>query len=292
MKINKRGAFTFIEILVVIAVIAVLALAVVYFINPSQLESQEKDFTRVSDLSTLNQSLSIYHEIHPSGSLGIPGIIYTSIPDPNATTTAGTDCSGIGFVSSTYHCAASSTYRLTNGTGWIPVNFASNTALLPTLPIDPINTTSSGEFYAYVTDGIHYEILANPQAQKTISGSVSSSYIQGSSLTLLNSFPIICINNLNGRGTASTSLQPARIDLTWTNNVPNATEFNIFIATTTGGPYTQVLYNGGVTTQTAFSIQSGLISGTTYYFVVNPFNSFNSNICQSNQAVVAIPNPR
>jgi hypothetical protein len=42
-----------------------------------------------------------------------------------------------------------------NGSGWIPVNFSQMSTRAPfgALPVDPINTTSSGNYYTYVTGG-------------------------------------------------------------------------------------------------------------------------------------------
>jgi hypothetical protein len=96
-----------------------------------------------------------------------------------------------------------------------------------------------------------------------------------------------CVNNLVGAGTMGNAKTPARIDLTWTG-IPNVTGYNVLISSTTGGPYTQVPYNGGTTTGTAFSDRSGLTNGNTYYFVLQPVNGGGA-VCQSNQATVTVP---
>ncbi|MDP3015412.1 MAG: LamG domain-containing protein, partial [bacterium] len=54
-----------------------------------------------------------------------------------------------------YRCSNSANYRKVDSTGWIPVpftsiSFGSNLAILP---IDPINTTSTGNYYTYVPGG-------------------------------------------------------------------------------------------------------------------------------------------
>jgi hypothetical protein len=140
-------------------------------------------------MQTLTSALNLYNEDQGGTtgySLGTPGTIYLSAPDPTATT-AGNNCSGLGLPvsSTTYHCAASSTYRKTDGTGWIPVNFASSTMGSPlgSLPVDPTNATSSGEYYQYATDGINFEIVGTPESQKY--SSASSSFAVGSSRTLI-----------------------------------------------------------------------------------------------------------
>ena len=190
MRVPARRAFTLIELLVVIAVIAILAVVVVLVLNPQVLLQQARDSSRLTDMQTITGAINLYNEDQGGTtgySLGTPGVIYLSIPDPTATTTAGNNCSGLGLPvsSTTYHCAASSTYRKTNGTGWIPVNFTNITISPPlsALPVDPTNTTSSGEYYKYSTDGVNFEIVGIPESQKYTPQAVN--FAAGSSRTLI-----------------------------------------------------------------------------------------------------------
>jgi prepilin-type N-terminal cleavage/methylation domain-containing protein len=165
-----RDAFTLIELLVVIAIIAILSVVVILVINPAQLLAQSRDSNRISDMSTLNTALGVY-QAQGGLSLGTANVIYLSVPDPAATTTAGDACQGLGYTSLgsySYHCAASSTYRNVDSTGWIPVNFTaiSSGAPLGQLPIDPINTSSSREYYAYATNGTQYEVTSAMESAK------------------------------------------------------------------------------------------------------------------------------
>jgi prepilin-type N-terminal cleavage/methylation domain-containing protein len=189
-----RRAFTLIELLVVIAIITVLAVIVIVILNPSILLQQARDSSRVSDMNTLTKALNTYNAQNGGGagySLGTPGIIYLSLPDPAATTTAGSNCAGLGFPSSGYHCSASSTYRLTDGTGWVPVNFASLSTGSPisVLPIDPINTSSSGQYYEYETDGTTFDIASEPESQKYSPQGVN--FEAGSNRSLLAAFDVL-----------------------------------------------------------------------------------------------------
>ena len=110
------------------------------------------------------------------------------------------------------------------------------------------------------------------------------------SLIMLNRTVFVnCVNNLTGLGVGGTSLTPARIDLSW-SAIPNVTGYNVLVSTTSGGPYTQVTYNGGTTKVTAFSDRSGLTNGQTYYFVLQPING-STTVCQSNQATIKVPKP-
>ena len=167
-----RKGFTLIELLVVIAIIAILAVVVVLTLSPAELLRQGRDSNRLSDLATLTSAINLYSTDQGGASgysLGTPNVTYLSIPDPTATTTAGTDCSGIGFPSGgAFHCAASSTYRDVNGTGWIPINFSaiSSGSPLSSLPVDPTNTSSSNLYYTYQTNGTTFELRAVPESQK------------------------------------------------------------------------------------------------------------------------------
>jgi hypothetical protein len=97
---------------------------------------------------------------------------------------------------------------------------------------------------------------------------------------------VSCVTDLGGRGTPS-GVNPARIDLTWTG-IPNVDHYDILRGTTMGGPYTKV----GSSTSPAFSDRTGLLNGHTYFYVLQPINASNVEICQSNEAKVTIPNGR
>ena len=169
-SLRSHDAFTLIELLVVIAIIAILAVVVVLTLNPAQLLMQSRDANRLSDATTIKNALSIYSE-DVGGNLGSSSVVYISIPDPAATSTAGDQCQGLGLPSlpsGTYQCASSSTFRNINGMGWIPVDFASTSIGSPisSLPVDPINTTSSGEFYTYETNGTQWETTMALESSK------------------------------------------------------------------------------------------------------------------------------
>lgn len=188
---NSRKAFTLIELLVVIAIVAVIAVVVALVLNPAELLRQSRDSTRLSDLSTLNRAISLY-EADRAGSagfsLGTSSIIYLSIPDPTASSTNGTDCTGLGLGGGSFHCPSPSAYKKTDGTGWIPINFAmfSGGSPLSSLPVDPVNQSSTKLYYCYVTDGRNFTLVAGPESQKYVAQAVGnpSLYSQGSSQTI------------------------------------------------------------------------------------------------------------
>ncbi len=172
---HSQRAFTLIELLVVIAIIAILAVVVVLVLNPAELLKQSRDANRLQDMATLVGGINLY-DTDLSGSasfdLGSSSVVYVSIPDPAATSTLGDQCQGLGLLSLpagyAYHCAASSTYHDIDGAGWIPVDLKniSSGSPLGSLPVDPVNASSSRLYYTYTTNGSQYELTMAPESQK------------------------------------------------------------------------------------------------------------------------------
>ena len=193
---ENRNAFTLIELLVVIAIIAILSIVVVLSLNPAEMLRQSRDSNRSSDLDTLTHALNLYQTdqsvVSGSGPLGSSTLIYLSLPDSSSTCGFwNLPAAPSGY---SYQCAPTSSYRNTNGSGWIPVNLASTTTGSPLgqLPIDPVNASSSGLYYAYTTNGTQYEVTSLFESSKYKAQSAQnpsiSSYpevnAKGSSLTL------------------------------------------------------------------------------------------------------------
>lgn len=155
-----------------IAIIAILAVVVVLTLNPAELLRQSRDANRVSDMATLQSALNLYVTDQAgasSFSLGNTANTGISVPDPAATSTNA--CGSLGlpsFTSGSWQCSATSTYRSINSAGWIPVNLTSISSGNPVsnLPVDPVNATSSGLFYAYNTNGTQFQVTANLESQK------------------------------------------------------------------------------------------------------------------------------
>jgi len=187
-------SFTLIELVIVIGILAVLAAVVVIVINPAEYMKSTRDAQRMSELQTISKSIGLYLGDGKT-SMGSANIVYVSIPDSSTT------CANLGLPSLpggwSYSCSTSANYRKTDGTGWLPIAFNTisfgNT--LDTLPVDPTNTTSSLNYYTYMTGGSFELTTAMESAKYKMGGTndVSSKdnssypelYEMGSNLTLL-----------------------------------------------------------------------------------------------------------
>lgn len=159
MKNNKKGGFTLLELLIVIAIIAILSVALVIILNPAETLKKARDAQRISDLSTLKTAIGLYLTSTASPILDggtnascktsglAAGIwetgdkIFYSVPETTHITDTALD-GGITYPES----AQSATPSVTSGSGWIPINFDSITGGSPisNLPVDPINTVTIG----------------------------------------------------------------------------------------------------------------------------------------------------
>jgi uncharacterized protein (TIGR03437 family) len=124
------------------------------------------DSTRLSDMNTLQSAIALTQSGSKPAAMGSAKTVYVSIPDPQATTASGSNCASLSLpvlpAGYAYHCSGPNYYQKTDGTGWIPINFSSVTSGSPlgTLPIDPVNTSSSRLYYTYTTNGSQYETTA------------------------------------------------------------------------------------------------------------------------------------
>ncbi len=157
----KKG-FTLIELLVVIAILAVLMSVVVVTINPAEMLKKTRDTKRISDLDALRTALNLY--ITDQGSLSSITTGYCYV--------YGSSFTGTGITPACTSTATSS--QAVNGTGWIPLNFAtiSSGSPLSTLPVDP-KPAASGDasvsgWHAYVfkasSASTTFKLMANMES--------------------------------------------------------------------------------------------------------------------------------
>ncbi len=114
-------AFTLVELLIVIAILAILAAAVVVVLNPAEMMMQARDAERISSVKSIKDSIDIAIVDNPSLSLGNSFVVSVSLPDisPTCANLTGLPVLPTGW---NYRCVTATNLRNTDGTGWIPVN--------------------------------------------------------------------------------------------------------------------------------------------------------------------------
>ena len=194
---NKKVGFTLIELIVVLAIIGVLVGILVAVIKPQQIFARLRDTQRQSDLNRLANAIQTYiaefaqnpSAIVLTGDLGgINGCLEGSTP------TIYYSASGNPGPTAPFTRARASTSTAVNGTGWLPVNFASATTLnLTALPIDPRNSAFDADpsyYYTYAckTD-LNFELDANLEvmtdAEQNDGGDVATLYEVGPNKNIL-----------------------------------------------------------------------------------------------------------
>lgn len=167
MKETKKG-FTLLELIIVIGIVAILGTVSVLVLNPAQLFAQARDTSRISDLSTLNNALSLY----------LTDVASPDLDNGNLTcgTNFGTTVVGATELFSGSPTAASQAATTSVvGTGWVAVNFGSMTGGSPlaSLPLDPTNSTTYNYQYACNNTAKTYELNANLESAKYVNGGTS-----------------------------------------------------------------------------------------------------------------------
>lgn len=169
MTINKNKAkgFTLLELLIVIAILAVLSVTLVLVLNPSESLKKSRDTQRMSDLATLKTAIGLYMTTVSSPDLdaaignhcytdatgvisATPQISYSAqIANPvctgGATVLKGADGIAGAFAADFCRTVGTTGAAVTDGTGWVPINLNSITGGSPisNLPLDPTNTIAT-----------------------------------------------------------------------------------------------------------------------------------------------------
>ncbi|MDD4931798.1 MAG: prepilin-type N-terminal cleavage/methylation domain-containing protein [Candidatus Colwellbacteria bacterium] len=296
-------SFTLVELLIVIAILAVLAAAVVVVINPGEMLSQSKDAERVVDLKNISKAITSVQAENPSAAMGSANTVYISIPDTSST--CATNIANLPSLPTgwAYHCSTTTDYRKVDGTGWLPIDFRNSAGGgLATLPIDPVNIPTPGrQYYAYATNvDKQFEIGAAMESQKYIlnaqkdGGDQLARVEMGSFLTIFpwvqaftfdnGYFPITGANpqfgwkKISGSGTIAAIGDLMRatgyVRYDWQQNIafdPLATYkvscgVNQITEPTTGGKSIYCGFVGIAANGTTFVSRSGSTSSTSQYF--------------------------
>jgi len=162
---KRLKAFTLLELLIVIGVLAILSTTVILVINPADLLARARDSKRVSDLSAVNSAINTLMVFYYNASLGSVNTVYVSLPSDQS------NCSDLNLPSLpsgwSYHCVTQANLTKVDGNGWIPIDFTQMDTGSPIshLPVDPKNNVSTGNYYAYVT-GSSWELNAIMESDK------------------------------------------------------------------------------------------------------------------------------
>lgn len=169
--VRGSPSFTLLELLVVIALLAVLAAVTVVVIQPAELLKRSRDTARTNDLGSIHRALAYLSSLTSGLSFGTSNTVYISVPDPALAAGQTSACPNMGLPALpsgwSYRCVSQADLRKINGAGWIPVDFTQfpGGAPLSVLPIDPVNEAASGRYYTYVTGG-SWELTALFESEK------------------------------------------------------------------------------------------------------------------------------
>jgi prepilin-type N-terminal cleavage/methylation domain-containing protein len=58
MNLNSKKSFTLVELMIVIAILAILSAIVIFALNPAEMFRKNRDSRRMADLQTLNKGIA------------------------------------------------------------------------------------------------------------------------------------------------------------------------------------------------------------------------------------------
>lgn len=188
MKYTDQKGFTLLELLIVVVIISILAIAVLLVLNPAETLRKTRDAQRFADLATIKNAIAIYITTKTTAYIGgssdntackaSVGAVYVSgdkifysVNDDVITLTDPTLDGGNTNIPAPSQATSSATNAVTDGSGWIPVdlNSLSGGSPISNFPVDPVNTisnasaiTNTDKVYRYVCEatGTTFEINA------------------------------------------------------------------------------------------------------------------------------------
>jgi len=178
IKNKISQGFTLLELLLVVAIIAVLSMFVLVAVNPVELMKQSRDSVRLNDLRTLKQAVLLAANNNEDLDMDGPNFsdscsgqsspkVFVSVPFDNGETPPPLPLSWAGW--SWSQVSTDNLYNV-DGTGWLPIDFRSLSGVPPSstlaaLSVDPINTFASGLYFTYVCGG-SFELTTKLESKK------------------------------------------------------------------------------------------------------------------------------
>jgi len=172
MSATKKASirsFTLVELLIVIAILAILAAAVVIVLNPAELIAQSRDTQRISDINMVKKAVDLFIVDNSTISLGTSQKVYISLPDAAApactNNLASLPALPVGW---SYNCVTAANLRNINGTGWVPLDFTQvkGGSPIPYLPIDPQNDPTLTRYYQYIPGTNTFELVTLMESER------------------------------------------------------------------------------------------------------------------------------
>ncbi len=167
MKHTTTNGFTLLELLIVIAILAILASVTFIALNPAELLKKSRDTQRMADLASMRTALNYYITNASSTAALNAGSPTAGCSDDTTKYTF----SAVSSVAATGTTASSTSAQTVDGAGWIPVDMSGLTGGSPLSKwaVDPNPTaagTAPGRYYAYLCNHTNttFELFANMES--------------------------------------------------------------------------------------------------------------------------------